>query len=67
MPEDQIEQTAHEIESSIKIALLKRNMSQVELSQLIGENPSQVNRAIKGGIAPKDKNIRLKIARVLDL
>ena len=67
MPEQQIMDIAHKVESDIKIALLKRNMTQVELSHLIGEGPQQVNRAIKGDISPKARKIRLKIARVLDL
>lgn len=67
MPEQQIADMAHEMESNIKIALLKRNMTQVELAKLIGEGPQQVNRAIKGDISPKARRIRSKISKILDL
>ena len=38
MPEQQIEDIAHAVESKIKTALLEKNMTQVELANLIGEN-----------------------------
>lgn len=68
MPVEQaLEKTAADVEKNIKLKLLERNMSQVELSNLIKENPQSVNRAIKGWTNPKSIQIRQKIYRVLDM
>lgn len=49
MPIEQtLEQSAADVEKKIKLRLIERSMSQVELSNLIKENPQSVNRAIKG-------------------
>lgn len=62
-----LEAQAFSVKKKIKSALLDRDMSQVELSQLIKENAQQVNRAIAGDMTPKSKEIRNKIYRVLNL
>ncbi|GEO64429.1 MULTISPECIES: helix-turn-helix domain-containing protein [Companilactobacillus] len=67
MPEQQLTELVYRVESDIKTALLKKHMTQVELADLIGENRQQVNRAIKGDVSPKAREIRSKIAKVLDL
>lgn len=58
---------AHDIKKKIKWALFERDMSQVELSELINENKQQVNRAIGGDMTPKSMEIRKKIYRVLGI
>ena len=58
---------AERITSEIKIALLKKNMKQTELADLIGENASQLSRAIKGDMSPKSVKIRRKIYVVLGI
>lgn len=55
------------IYTQIKIGLLKKHMSQVELANLIGEGPQQLSRAIHGDMQPKSKEIRQKIYRFLDI
>ncbi|WP_334427180.1 MULTISPECIES: transcriptional regulator [unclassified Levilactobacillus] len=67
MTEQNLMEGAKQITSKIKISLLERNMSQVELSRLINENAAQVNRAIHADMSPKSVNIRQKIYRVLDI
>ncbi|WP_323082224.1 transcriptional regulator [Limosilactobacillus reuteri] len=68
MPIEQtLEQSAADVEKKIKLRLLERSMSQVELSNLIKENPQSVNRAIKGWTNPKSVAIRKKIYRVLNM
>lgn len=68
MPIEQtLEQSAADVEKKIKLRLLERSMSQVELSNLIKENPQSVNRAIKGWTNPKSVVIRKKIYRVLGM
>lgn len=68
MPIEQtLEQSAADVEKKIKLRLLERSMSQVELSNLIKENPQSVNRAIKGWTNPKSVIIRKKIYRVLNM
>jgi len=58
---------AKEITNRIKIRLLEKGMSQVELAGLIKENPVQLNRAIHADPSPKSVEIRQKIYRVLDI
>ena len=41
-------------------------LSPQQLADLIGENHQQVNRAIKGDVSPKAREIRSKIAKILD-
>lgn len=42
-------------------------MSQIELSRLLNEKSEQVNRALKGGVQPKDYKIRHAAAKVLGI
>lgn len=67
MPEQQFAEVAYDIEKSIKIALLDRDMTQKELAELIHANPQQLNRAIKGDMTPKSRELRKQVARVLNL
>lgn len=67
MPEQQFAEVAYDIERSIKIALLDRDMTQKELAELIHANPQQLNRAIKGDMTPKSRELRKQVARVLNL
>lgn len=68
MPVEQtLEQSTAAVEKKIKMRLLERSMSQVELSDLIKENPQSVNRAIKGWTNHKSVEIRKKIYRVLGM
>lgn len=67
MVEQSLVETAKEVKKQIKLHLLERDMTQVELAELIGEGAIQVNRAISGDMSPKSMNIRKKIYRVLDM
>lgn len=67
MPEQQFAKVAYDIERSIKIALLNRDMTQKELAKLIHANPQQLNRAIKGDMTPKSRELRKQVERVLNL
>ena len=65
--EEQLEQAKKAVERQIKMALLKKNMSQAELAELIGESRQNINKAVKGGTLPKDQMIRKKIYKVLGI
>lgn len=67
MVEQSLEATAKSIKKRIKMGLYERDMSQVELAELIGETTPQVSRAINGDISPKSVKIREKIYRVLGI
>ncbi|MBT1137671.1 helix-turn-helix domain-containing protein [Lactiplantibacillus argentoratensis] len=67
MTEEKLINGAKAITTKIKIRLLERDMSQVELAKLIGEGPTQVNRAIHADMSPKSIDIRQKIYRVLNI
>lgn len=65
--ENELRRATADIEKTIKIKLLERDMTQAELSRLISVNCQQVNRAIKGDNSPKSVAIRKKIYRVLGM
>lgn len=65
--EETLEISQKEIEKKIKMALLKRDMTQRELSDLLKVNRQQVNRAIKGDTAPKSTKLRARIYKILGL
>ena len=67
MSEQQFAKTAYDVERSIKIALLNRDMTQKELAELIHANPQQLNRAIKGDMTPKSRELRKQIAKILNI
>lgn len=65
--EEQLEQAKKAVERQIKMALIQKSMTQAELANLIRESRSDVNKAVKGGTLPKDKEIRKKIYQVLGI
>ena len=67
MSEQQFAKVAYDVERSIKIALLNRDMTQKELAELIHANPQQLNRAIKGDMTPKSRELRKQIAKILNI
>ena len=67
MTEEKLITGAKAITRKIKIGLLERGMSQVELANLIGEGVQQLNRAIHADMSPKSVEIRQKIYKVLDI
>ncbi|MEE6659040.1 helix-turn-helix transcriptional regulator [Limosilactobacillus pontis] len=65
--EQELERATQQVEHAITKKLEERKMTQAELARLMGENRTQVNRAIHGVNDPKSKAIRKKIYRVLDM
>lgn len=65
--EEKLEEAKKQVESSIKMALLKKNMSQAQLADLLGESRTRINLAIKGNTNPKSIKIRKKIYKVLGM
>ena len=62
-----LEHDIKEIPKKIKLALLNKGWTQKHLADLIGENRTQLNRAINGEMTPKAKEIRQKIYEILDI
>lgn len=67
MSEETLVKGALEIKKRIKLALIERDMTQVELAQLINEGQQQLNRAISGDMTPRSLEIRQKIYKVLNI
>ncbi|WP_300558455.1 helix-turn-helix transcriptional regulator [Companilactobacillus sp.] len=67
MSEQQVVNYFTNLSNEIKKELLDRNMSQRELARSLNLNPQQMNRAIKGGMTPKDKLIRVEIKKILGI
>ena len=42
-------------------------MAQEELAESIHDNPQQLNRAIKGDVTPKSRELRKKITKILNI
>ena len=62
-----LEKAKKQVEQQIKMEMLKKNMSQAQLADLLGENRTVVNLAIKGNTNPKAVQIRKKIYKVLGM
>ncbi|KRL95541.1 transcriptional regulator [Levilactobacillus hammesii] len=67
MTEQNLVEGAKAITNRIKMRLLEKDMTQVELASLINEKPVQLNRAIHADMSPKSVKIRQKVYRVLDI
>ena len=67
MTEEKLNQATSEISKQIKIALIKKGITQVDLARVINVSPPQLNRAIKGDPTPKSKRIRQKIYHFLEM
>ncbi|MFC6290633.1 transcriptional regulator [Levilactobacillus angrenensis] len=67
MTEQSLVDGAKAITNRIKMRLLEKDMTQVELASLINEKPVQLNRAIHADMSPKSVEIRQKVYRVLDI
>lgn len=51
----------------IKMALIDRGMTQVELAKLLNANPQVLNKAIQGDMSPRSLELRKRINQVLGL
>lgn len=67
MPEEKLADAAEDVYMKILFARSKRHMKQIELARLIGEDESQVSRAVHGNMTPKSIAIRQKIYKKLDI
>ena len=67
MTEEKLMDEVEKMRETIKIGLLRKRITQVKLSEMIGEGTVQVNRAINGDMSPKSSKIRQKIYKVLDI
>lgn len=67
MTEEKLNKATEEITKQIKIALIQKGITQVDLARVLDVNPPQLNRAIKGDPTPKSKYIRRKIYHFLGI
>ena len=65
--EEKLEEAKKQVERQIKMGLLDKNMTQVQLANLIGESRIRVNLTIKGNTNPKSIEIRKKIYKALGM
>lgn len=65
--EEKLESAKKQMEQDFKIALIKKNMTQAELADLLNLSRSQVNKAIKGGTKKSDAEVRKKIYKFLGM
>ena len=66
MTEEKLMDAAAETRENIKIGLLRKQITQVQLAEMIGEGTAQVSRAIRGDMNPQSSRIRQKIYKVLE-
>lgn len=67
MVEEQLINAAEKINKKIKIALIEKSLSQVDLARALNVGAPQLNRAIKGDLSPKSIEIRKRIYHLLDI
>lgn len=67
MVEEQLINAAEEVSKRIKIELIKKGLSQVDLARILNVGTPQLNRAIKGDLSPKSIAIRKRIYHLLDI
>ena len=67
MVEEQLINVAKEVSKRIKIALIEKGLSQVDLARILDVGTPQLNRAIKGNLSPKSIEIRKRIYHLLDI
>lgn len=65
--EEDLEKAKKQVERTIKIKLLEKDMTQTQLAKLIGESRAAVSLAIKGNTNPKSIKVRKKIYKVLGI
>lgn len=65
--EERLEEAKKQVERQIKLGLINKNMTQVQLADLLGESRTRINLAIKGNTNPKSIEIRKKIYKVLGM
>lgn len=67
MVEEQLINAAEKINKKIKIALIEKSLSQVDLARALNVGAPQLNRAIKGDLSPKSIEIRKRIYHFLGI
>lgn len=65
--EEKLESAKKLVEREIKMALIEKSMSQVELAQITGESRSEINKAVKGNTSPHSTELRKKIYKILGM
>ena len=63
----ELEKASSNVKIKFKVALIKHNMKQVELAEILGTTPAQVNRALAGNTTPKDIEIQKRAAKILNV
>ncbi len=63
----ELEKASSNVKIKFKVALIEHNMKQVELAEILGTTPAQVNRALAGNTTPKDIEIQKRAAEILDV
>lgn len=67
MSEELLVEGIKENSKHIKIALMERGMTQVELAKMLSANPQVLNRAIQGDMSPRSLKLRKQINQVLGI
>jgi transcriptional regulator with XRE-family HTH domain len=65
--EENLENARKQVENAIKIGLIEKNMTQIQLAQVLGERRAAVNLAVKGSTTPKSVAMRKEIYKVLGM
>lgn len=63
----ELEKASSNVKIKFKVALIERGMKQVELAEILGTTPAQVNRALAGNTTPKDIEIQKRAAKILNV
>jgi len=67
MSEEMLVEGIKENSKRIKVTLVQRGMTQVELAHILSANPQVLNRAIQGDMSPRSLQLRKRINQVLGI
>ncbi|BAN07810.1 MULTISPECIES: helix-turn-helix domain-containing protein [Levilactobacillus] len=67
MSEEMLVEGIKQKSKHIKMALMDRGMTQVELAHMLSTNPQVLNRAIQGDMSPRSLELRKQINKVLGI
>ncbi|CAM2828843.1 helix-turn-helix domain-containing protein [Fructilactobacillus fructivorans] len=63
----ELERNAQKVFKKIKVALINKDLTQVDMSKIVDVSPVKLNRAIHGEMSPKSQRIRKQIFKYLNI
>jgi len=62
---NQLQIAKENVKKALRKGIVERDISQIELAEMLGTKQSQISRAVNGGTTPKDFELQNKLAKIL--